>query len=310
MKIVALAGGVGGARLADGLAQVLPPGNLTVIVNVGDDFEHLGLYICPDLDTVCYTISGRANLDSGWGLCNESWNALSELRRLGAEDWFALGDRDLATHILRTYYINQGLKLSEITAKFCNSWDIKTNILPVSDDRVPTIIVTQDGKDLTFQEYFVQKNCEPVVKEFRFESMGVAKPADGVVNAIIRADYVVICPSNPRVSIHPILSIPGILESLESKKVIAVSPIIGGRAVKGPAAKMYSEMGIEPSSFAVAQSYRNLIQALVIDNMDTSQASLINDWGIMTLTTNSLMKNRSDRERLAREVLDFCTSNL
>ncbi len=308
MKVIAMAGGVGGAKLVEGLAQVLHPNSLSVIVNTGDDFQHLGLYICPDLDTVCYTLAGKANPTSGWGRADESWNVFDEIRRLGGADWFHLGDNDLATHIMRTFYLEQGWRLSEITAKFCKTWGVRVRIFPMTDDRVATVVLTKEGNELAFQEYFVHQRCEPMVAGFRFEGKANAQPADGVIDAIESADLIVICPSNPWVSINPILSIPGIREHILHKKVIAVSPIIGGLTVKGPAAKMYAELGIEPSAIAVAQSYHGLIHALVIDNQDALQASQINDWGIMTLITNTLMGNGSDRERLAKEILDFSAS--
>ena len=309
MKVVALAGGVGGAKLVDGLAQVLQPDQLTVIVNTGDDFEHLGLYICPDLDTVCYTLAGEANLTTGWGRTDESWNTFNEIRRLGGADWFSLGDRDLATHILRTYFLQQGLLLSQITSLFCQTWGVKVSVLPMTNQYVPTIVLTKDDRELTFQEYFVHQRCEPEVKGFRFEGSSSAKPAVGVLQAIDNADLVIICPSNPWVSIDPILNIPEIKEHLSTKKIIAVSPIIGGQTIKGPAAKMYAELGIVPSAMAVANSYKGLISAIVIDNQDASQVTQINAWGIMTLVSNIIMKNRTDRERLASEILDYSFSN-
>jgi LPPG:FO 2-phospho-L-lactate transferase len=310
MKVVALAGGVGGAKLVDGLALVLQPDQLTVIVNTGDDFEHLGLYICPDLDTVCYTLAGEANMTTGWGRTDESWNTFNEIRRLGSADWFSLGDRDLATHILRTYFLQQGFLLSQITSLFCQSWGVKVSVLPMTNKYVPTIVLTKDDRELPFQEYFVHQRCEPEVKGFRFEGSSSAKPANGVLQAIDTADLVVICPSNPWVSINPILNIPEIKEHLSSRKIIAVSPIVGGQTIKGPAAKMYAELGIVPSAMAVANSYKGLISAIVIDNQDASQVTQINAWGIMTLVSNTIMKNRSDRERLARAIVDYCFSNL
>jgi LPPG:FO 2-phospho-L-lactate transferase len=309
MKVVALAGGVGGAKLVDGLAQVLQPDQLTVIVNTGDDFEHLGLYICPDLDTVCYTLAGVSNITTGWGRTEESWNTFSEICRLGGADWFGLGDRDLATHILRTFYRKQGLSLSQITSLFCQTWGVKVSVLPMTNESVSTIVLTKDGCELTFQEYFVHQRCEPEVKGFRFEGSFSAKPAGGVLQAIDLADLVIICPSNPWVSIDPIMNIPEIKEHLSPKKIIAVSPIIGGHTIKGPAAKMYTELGIVPSAIAVANSYKGLISAFVIDNQDASQVTQINAWGIMTLVSNIIMKNRTDRERLASEILDFSFSN-
>ena len=309
MKITALAGGVGGAKLADGLAQVLEPEELKIIVNIGDDFMHLGLKICPDLDTVCYTLAGMANPITGWGRADESFRVLSEITKLGGEDWFLIGDQDLSTHILRSFYLSQGLQLSDITQHFCEIWGIKSKILPASDDCIPTSVITTDGTELPFQEYFVRQKCQPAVSGFKFNDVENAKPALGVLESIEEADIVVICPSNPWVSIYPILSIPGIKEAISRKTTIAVSPIIGGATIKGPAAKMYAELGIKPSAFAVAESYQGIIKGLVIDEMDINLKSQIDDRGIITLVTNIIMIDRQDRVRLAREIVDFCDTS-
>ena len=267
MKIVALAGGVGGAKLAHGLAQILLPEDLTVIVNTGDDFEHLGLYISPDLDTVCYTLAGLSNPETGWGRINETFNAIANIEKLGGATWFRLGDQDLATHIERTRRKKAGQSLSQITNDFCKAWGIHQTVIPMSDDSVRTIVNTDEG-ELAFQEYFVHRRCEPRVKGFRFNGIESAKPAPGIVDAIKEADAVVICPSNPWVSIAPILAVADIRSALEAKKICAVSPIIGGQVVKGPAAKMYRELGIEPSALAVARHYQNLITGFVFDEVD------------------------------------------
>ncbi|NUM45239.1 MAG: 2-phospho-L-lactate transferase, partial [Anaerolineales bacterium] len=281
MNIVALAGGVGGAKLADGLAQILPPENLTIIVNTGDDFEHLGLKICPDLDTVCYTLAGLANPVTGWGLAGESWNALEAIATLGGPRWFGGGDRDLGTHLERTRRLRAGQSLRQITRYFCRAWGVKPTVLPMSNENVPTIVQTEEG-DLAFQEYFVRRQCHPRVKGFRFEGIQAARPAPGVLEALEGADAVVICPSNPWVSVEPILAVPGVRESLGQRgradtgrkfvgrlrKVVAVSPIIAGQAVKGPAAKMYAELGVEPSALAVARHYGGLLEGFVFDKQD------------------------------------------
>ena len=206
MNILALAGGVGGAKLAHGLARILPPEDLTIIVNTGDDFEHLGLYISPDLDTVCYTLAGLANPDTGWGRVDETWNAMADLKRLGAPDWFNLGDRDLATHLERTRRMKAGQTLSQVTREFCKAWGVRHTVLPMSDQPVRTIVETDEG-DLPFQEYFVHRHCEPRVKSFRFDGLSTASPAPGVREAIQSADAIILCPSNPWVSIDPILSV-------------------------------------------------------------------------------------------------------
>jgi LPPG:FO 2-phospho-L-lactate transferase len=308
MEVVALAGGVGGAKLADGLAQVMPAEDLTIIVNTGDDFEHLGLTICPDLDTVCYTLAGMANPTTGWGRADETWHALESLAQLGGPIWFRLGDFDLGLHLERSRRLRNGQPLSQITYEFCNSWGIRSRILPMSDDKVPTWVYTEEG-ELPFQEYFVHRQCNPRVTGFRFDGVERAHPAPGVLDALQKADLVVICPSNPWVSIGPILELPGIKALLEEKHdpIVAVSPIIGGQAVKGPAAKMYYELGIQPSALAVARQYGALLDGFVLDNVDADQAQLVRELGIEPWVTITLMKTRQDRHRLAVEVLEFGT---
>ena len=300
MKIVALAGGVGGAKLADGLAQLLLPTDLTVIVNTGDDFEHLGLAISPDLDTVCYTLAGLANPDTGWGRADETFQALENIRRLGGPDWFRLGDRDLGTHLERTRRLNEGHSLSQVTAEFCQAWGVGWRVLPMSDQPVRTMVDTLEFGELPFQEYFVFHRCKPRVKAFRFAGIESALPAPGALEAIEAADGVVLCPSNPWVSIDPILTLPGLRAALEAKPVVAVSPIIGGQTVKGPAAKMYAELGIEPSALAVARHYGKLVSAFVLDRVDAALATQIK---ATTFVTDTLMKSRQDRRRLAQDVL-------
>ena len=302
MKIVALAGGVGGAKLADGLAQILPAENLTIIVNTGDDFEHLGLYISPDLDTVCYTLAGIANPETGWGLQDETFNMLESLQRIGGADWFRLGDHDLATHIERTRRLREGQSLSQITRDFCTAWRVQHAILPMSDQPVRTLVETVNDGELAFQEYFVHRNCVPKVKGFRFVGIESARPAPGAMEAVHEADAVVLCPSNPWVSIDPILKLKGIRASLDSKPVISISPIIAGRTVKGPAGKMYAELGVQPSALAVAHHYETIITAFVLDKMDSNLSQSIT---IPTLETDILMRTQSDRRRLAQDVLNF-----
>jgi LPPG:FO 2-phospho-L-lactate transferase len=300
MKIAALAGGVGGAKLAHGLAQILAPEDLTVIVNTGDDFEHLGLYICPDLDTVCYTLGGLANPETGWGRVNETWNTVANIEKLGGPNWFRLGDQDIATHLERTRRLKAGQSLSQITKDFCKTWDIKHTILPMTDSPVRTIVETDEG-ELAFQEYFVHRQCEPRVTGFRFDGIQAAEPAAGAREAIDSADAIVICPSNPWVSVDPILRV---FKKI-NKPVIAVSPIIGGKTVKGPAAKMYAELGIEPSALAVAEHYRSLLGGFVLDNVDAHLSDKIE---IKTLVTNTIMNSYTDRARLATDVLHFIGS--
>jgi LPPG:FO 2-phospho-L-lactate transferase len=303
MKIVALAGGVGGAKLAHGLAQILAPEDLTVIVNTGDDFEHLGMYICPDLDTVCYTLAGLANPETGWGRVNETWNTISNIEKLGGPNWFRLGDQDIATHLERTRRMKEDQSLSQVTKDFCAAWGIKHTVLPMTDSPVRTIVDTDEG-ELAFQEYFVHRHCEPRVKGFRFDGVEVAEPVIGAREAIDSAEAIIICPSNPWVSVDPILRV---IKEI-NKPVIAVSPIIGGQTVKGPAAKMYTELGIEPSALAVANHYRNILAGFVLDNVDSKMENNIKHLGIQTLVTDTLMNNLTDRTRLAQDVLNFIWS--
>ncbi|HSO27703.1 MAG TPA: 2-phospho-L-lactate transferase [Anaerolineales bacterium] len=304
MNVVALAGGVGGAKLADGLAQVLPHPDLTIIVNTGDDFVHLGLKICPDLDTVCYTLAGLANPATGWGRAGETWQALETLGELGGPTWFRLGDRDLGLHLERTRRLNEGASLSEITRLICRAWGIGPQVLPMSDEPAPTWVDTDEGT-LAFQEYFVHRQCRPHVTGFRLTEAGDAAPAPGVLDALLRADLVVFCPSNPWVSLDPILAVAGVRSALAGLPVVAVSPIIGGQTVKGPAAKMYQEMGIEPSPLAVGRHYQDLLSGLVIDNIDRDFSPALNTLGIQTLTTQTIMHTPDDRRHLAAQVLDF-----
>jgi LPPG:FO 2-phospho-L-lactate transferase len=301
--IVALAGGVGGAKLAHGLAQILAPEELTIIVNTGDDFEHLGMYICPDLDTVCYTLGGLANPETGWGRVNETWNAIANVERLGGPAWFRLGDQDIATHLERTRRLKEGQPLSQITKDFCKAWGIQHTILPMSDSPVRTMVDSDEG-ELAFQEYFVHRQCAPKVRGFRFDGVEGAESVVGAKEAIDAADAIVICPSNPWVSVDPILKV---IKKI-AKPVVAVSPIIGGKAVKGPAAKMYTELGIEPSALAVANHYRNILAGFVLDNADLSMENDVKKLNIETLVTDTFMNNFTDRIRLAEDVLHFIGS--
>jgi LPPG:FO 2-phospho-L-lactate transferase len=302
MKVVALAGGVGGAKLAEGLAQVILPTDLSIVVNTGDDFDHLGLRICPDLDTVCYTLAGLANPVTGWGRKGETWSALETVAQLGGPNWFRLGDHDIGLHLERTRRLREGEFLCHITQQFCQAFGIKPLILPMSDDNVSTWVYTDEG-ELPFQEYFVHRQCHPRVKGFRFEGVENSLPAPGVIGAIEQSDLVVICPSNPWVSIGPILEVPGIQEEMNRRNVLAISPIIGGQAVKGPAAKMYSELGIHPSAEAVARHYGDLISGFILDHIDQAQDASIRELGIQTFVTDTMMNNAQDRSRLAKSLI-------
>lgn len=304
MRVVALAGGVGGAKLADGLARVLPPEDLTIIVNTGDDFEHFGLHIAPDLDTVCYTLAGLANPETGWGRLDETWQAVSNVEQLGGPAWFRLGDKDLGTHLERTRLLQAGLPLSEVTLRFCAAWGVKPRVLPMSNQPVRTTVQTDEG-ELPFQEYFVHRRCEPRVKGFVFRGAESSSPAPGVLEALEAAEAVVICPSNPWVSIAPILSIPGLREAVQRRLTVAISPIIAGAAVRGPAAKMYAEMGIQPSAVAVAAHYHGLARGMVIDETDAELRSEVARYMMWVFATQTLMRTPQDRQRLAKDVLNF-----
>ncbi len=305
MKCVALSGGVGGAKLSHGLNALLPSSDLTIIVNVGDDFYHWGLKICPDLDTVCYTLSGRSNPTTGWGRLDESWNVFNEISAFDSDNWFRLGDKDIATHIFRTKKLNEGFQLSEVTKMFCEFWNIGPGILPASDDEVPTIVSTVEYGNLSFQEYFVKNQCEPTVTAFQFFRANHAKPSPEVLERIEQADMIVFCPSNPWVSIDPILAVPGIKESIQSKKVLAVSPIVGGKAIKGPASKMFNELGIQPSPLALAEKYQGLLDCLVLDNIDRDYQKQIENLGIQTVVTQTLMHTVEDRKQLASTIINY-----
>jgi len=302
-KIVALCGGVGGAKLALGLYRTLPPDSLVLAVNTGDDFEHLGLHVSPDLDTVMYTLAGLDNPETGWGRADESWNFMASLEALGGENWFLLGDRDLATHVERTRRLSAGETLTAITAHFAKMLGIRAQLLPMSDDPVRTLVHTEDGI-LPFQHYFVRLRAGPAARGFTFEGAGQARANPAFMAALETAGLVVICPSNPYLSVDPILAVPGLREALvrNAAPVVAVSPIIGGQAVKGPAAKIMRELGIPPTSSAIARHYEGLIDGLVLDEGDAAEAR---DIRVPTALTRSLMKSLEDREALARTVLDF-----
>ena len=303
--IVALAGGVGGARLAVGLSAALPPDELTIVVNTGDDFDHLGFRICPDLDTVMYTLGGMNNPKLGWGRAGETWHFMNEIKRLGGEDWFQLGDRDLAVHVLRREALARGAALSEITRELAARLGIRHSILPMSDTPVRTIVKTKSG-ELDFQDYFVRLRCEPRVTGFRFAGASKARVPDALARILRgRVDGVVICPSNPFVSVAPIFSVPAIRAWLKARTfpVVAVSPIIGGAAVKGPAAKMMRELGFKPTALEIARHYGNTVDHWVIDRQDATLAGAIERLRKRVVITDTLMTSRSKSAALARHVL-------
>ncbi len=305
LNVVALAGGVGGAKLARGLKLLLPPKQFSVVVNTGDDFFHLGLPICPDLDSVCYGMAGLNDPLRGWGLADESWITYEELASLGGPSWFKLGDKDLATHLLRGQYLSEGKTLTEVTALLCKSWALKNRVLPMSDEPAPTKVVLKGGRTLDFQEYFVKEACQPEVDYIRLPEPGAVATTKDVLLALSNSDLVVICPSNPWLSIDPILNFPEIQRLAASKPVVAVSPFIGGKAVKGPAAKMAAELGIGTDDRAILEHYDGLIDALLCDAEDVQQRSGQTGQGIIIRRSNTLMKDDQDKRRVAAEVLSL-----
>jgi len=302
--IIALSGGVGGAKLALGLTRVMPPEELLVVVNTGDDFEHLGLSISPDIDTVTYTLAGVANREVGWGRHDDTWSFMETTEVLGGETWFRLGDRDVALHVERTRRLGNGETLSAITADICRRLGIRSRVVPMSDDKVRTRLRTEEGW-LDFQEYFVRRRCEPVVHELLFQGAGAARAHPDFLAALTDPSLqaIVICPSNPFISVEPILAIPGVRQAMidSPAPIIAVSPIIAGQAVKGPTAKMMKELGLDPSAGTVAHRYHDLLDGYVIDHADMSEVVSID--ARVTLA-QTLMRTIEDREALARTVLD------
>jgi LPPG:FO 2-phospho-L-lactate transferase len=302
--VIALCGGIGGAKLALGLYRRLEPGQLTVVVNTGDDFEHLGMQISPDLDTVLYTLGGIADPARGWGRADETWRFMESLAAFGGETWFRLGDRDLAMHVSRTEWLRRG-KLSEFASRTARALGITAHIVPMSDDAVRTIFETVEG-DLPFQHYFVQRQCEPAVNGIRFQGASASTPSPGVIELLLNpaTRAIVVCPSNPHLSVDPILSVPGIRDALAktAAPVIAVSPLIGGQAVKGPTAKIMHELGIAVNTQAIAAHYQGMIDGLVIDEADAADAASA---GVPVLVTRTMMNDVADRERLADETVAF-----
>jgi LPPG:FO 2-phospho-L-lactate transferase len=306
--ILALAGGVGGAKLAHGLAMQLPPEELLVVVNTGDDFVHLGMNISPDLDTVMYWMAGLNDATRGWGLAGETWNFMASLERLGGSTWFMLGDRDLATHVERTQRLSRGGLLSDVTAYLCGRLHVRHHIVPMTDENVRTIVHTDEGA-LEFQNYFVRRQCEPRVLHVEFQGAKHASPSPAFSAALTRDNLgaIAICPSNPLLSVEPILAISDIRQRIERHRapVVAVSPIVGGHTIKGPAAKIFRELGLEPSALGIAQYYAGLIDGLVIDDIDADLKRPIEALGLRVVVTNTIMKTGPDQARLANEVIDF-----
>jgi len=304
--VLALAGGVGGAKLALGLARILPADRLAVVVNTGDDECFHGLHVSPDLDTVMYTLSGLANPETGWGLAGDTFNSLAMLRQLGADAWFNLGDRDLATHIRRTQLLKQGETLSQVTATLSRALGIQHTIIPMSDDPVRTMVDTDEGR-LAMQEYFVKRRAEPPATGITYAGAATAKPASGFLQAIGRANRLVLCPSNPFLSLGPILALTGVRHHLETFKGsrVAVSPIVAGAALRGPAAKIMAELGEDPSCLGVARQYQGICDYFLIDHQDAALGPAIEDLGIKAVVTSIIMNTEAEKVALAQEILDL-----
>ena len=305
-SIVCLAGGVGAARFLDGLARIFPPEQITVIVNTGDDLQYLGCHISPDIDIVTYTLAGIVDEQNGYGIDEDTFNCLDQLSKYEAETWFRLGDRDFATHLLRTAFLQQGFNLSEVTEKIRKSLNVKVRILPMTDSMVMTKIKTPT-RTMEFQEYFVKRRFQDPVQDVSYEGAAHATPAPGVVPAIETADLVIFCPSNPILSIGPILAIPGIRDSIAKTgaKMLGISPIVGGKAVKGPLDRILENLGLEVSPFGVAQLYRGILRGYVIDIIDKSSRSEIEGLGMKVLTTGTIMSSIESKTRLAQDTLKF-----
>jgi LPPG:FO 2-phospho-L-lactate transferase len=306
-NIIAIAGGVGGAKLARGLAAVASR-QLAIIVNVGDDFEHLGLSICPDIDSILYGVSGRDDPVRGWGRRDETWNFMASLRELSPGDaWFNLGDRDLAVHVERTRRLRADQTLSDVTGGFARAFGIEARVIPVTNDRLRTIVLTDNG-ELPFQNYFVAEQCRPVVKGFRFDGAEQARISPPIADLLKeRPRAIVICPSNPFISVNPILAVPSLKNLLRASRspIVAVSPIVGGAALKGPAAKMLGEMGLDCSAYGIAKYYSGLIDGIVIDRTDEALAQSILDLGIQVAIEATVMKGDDDKIDLARKTIAF-----
>lgn len=307
-RVVLLVGGVGGAKLAHGLAQILPPGALTAIVNTGDDFWHYGLRICPDMDTVMYTLGGLVDPVNGWGVRADTVNMLGALGRYGVETWFRLGDQDLATHLLRTEALRRGERLTSITARLGAALGIQHAVLPMTDAEVATMIDTEEYGELAFQEYFVRHRWQPRMKGIRFAGAEAARLTAEAADAIARADAIIIAPSNPWLSVAPILSVPGMRAALTDRRVpsVVVTPIIGGQAVKGPTAKLMAELGYEVTPQRVAAFYGDLIDGFIYDASDGVQVfDVVN---LLTVSMDTLMYTDADRVRLAGDVVRWIES--
>ena len=302
--IVALAGGVGAARFLEGLARVIDPTRLWIVGNTADDTEMHGLDISPDIDTVAYTLAGLANPQHGWGLKGDTFHCLEALRQLGAEAWFQLGDRDFATHLYRTVRLKEGATLSQVTAELTAAWGLSCKLAPMTDQRVRTLVKTRRGV-LDFQTYFVRRRARDTVLGVTFDGARQARPAAGLLQAIRQAAAIIVCPSNPIISIGPILAVPGIREALRKSAapVAAISPIVGGRALKGPAARMMKSLGMRVSALGVAELYRDIANIFILDRVDASQAAKVEALGMRAIVTDTIMTSMARKQALAKVAL-------
>ena len=305
MNITTLAGGVGAARFLEGLIQIVRQEDITVISNTGDDEDFFGLRVSPDIDIVIYTLAGAINTETGWGLAGETFRALEALGRFGYETWFGLGDGDLATHVHRTNMLHNGATLSQATRSIAEAFGLRLTLLPVSDDRIRTIVETTAGETLAFQEYFVKRRTEDEVRAVRFDGIDTAQPAPGVLEAIANADIIAIAPSNPVVSIGPLLAVNGVREALRTTraKVVGVSPIIGGKTIKGPADRMMASLGMTPTATGIAEEYRDFLDVLVIDEEDRALADAVAATGVRPIVAQTIMRGPAEKRALAEVAL-------
>lgn len=315
-QVLALSGGIGGAKLALGLSRVLDPDDLLIVANTGDDFEHLGFYICPDIDTLIYTLGGVSNTETGWGRAEETWSFMDALQKnVPQQAWFQLGDKDLETHRFRTQALAAGKTLTEVTSALARRFEVRPAVLPMTDHPVQTHMLVESGDQdswLPFQEYFVKLRCEPRICDIEYRDSEQASISSQLDAAVSEGNIsaIVICPSNPYLSIDPIFSIPGMSELLRSSgaPIVAVSPIVGGRALKGPTAKIMNELGLASDVAAIAKHYQGLVDGLVLDHRDSAEADRIRDLGMAVTVTQTVMRSLRDREQLARDVLEFSLS--
>ena len=305
-RIVVLCGGVGAAKLLQGLVKVVAPNSVTAIVNTGDDLSLHGLHICPDIDTVIYTLGNEINPDTGWGLKDEGWRAMDMVAMYGGIDWFRLGDRDIGTHLFRTQRLSEGATLSEVTREIAAKWGVGVNVIPMSNDPVRTIVTTVRGEDLNFQDYFVRLAHDVEIASIKFQGHETAHPAPELISEILEADIILVAPSNPLVSIAPILSIAGIRDVLQKRRkdVIAISGIIGGKALKGPAGRLLNELGYEASAAAVAEIYKDIAGTFVIDDVDKHERKRIQELGLNCIITDTVMTNSTKAADLCRTTFE------